>query len=75
MYIDTGMSSDEVQACGINIGCVGTLYDPFIEFPGTMVRGKAFDDRTGINVLIHTIKEFTTNTPSDTLFFSSGFQD
>ncbi len=75
MYIDTGMSSDEVQACGINIGSIGTLYDPFIEFPGTMVRGKAFDDRTGINVLIHIIKEFTANPPSDTLMFSFSSQE
>ncbi len=75
MYIDTGMSSDEVQACGISIGCVGTLYDPFIEFPGTMIRGKAFDDRTGINVLLHTIKEFAANPPSDTLLFSFSSQE
>ena len=61
MYIDIGMSTkDEIEARGIQIGSVGTLYDPFVEFPNNMVRGKAFDDRTAVNVLIHLIKEFAS---------------
>lgn len=76
MYIDTGLSTkDEVESRGIHIGSVGTLYDPFVEFPNNMVRGKAFDDRTAINVLIHLIKEFSTITPSDTLLFSFSTQE
>ncbi|MFX1285536.1 MAG: M42 family metallopeptidase [Promethearchaeota archaeon] len=71
MYIDTGMSTkEEVKSCGIHIGTIGTLYDPFVEFPNNMVRGKAFDDRTGVNVLIHIIREFAETTPSDTVLFS-----
>ena len=71
MYIDIGMfTKDEVESHGINIGSFGTLYDPFVEFPNNMVRGKAFDDRTGINVMIHIIREFAEKTPSDTLLFS-----
>jgi endoglucanase len=34
MYIDLGMSSkDVVESSGIQIGSVGTLYDPSVEFP------------------------------------------
>lgn len=76
MYIDIGMSSrDKVEACKINIGSFGTLYDPFAEFPNNMIRGKAFDDRTGVNVLIHIIKEFAENPPSDSLLFSFSVQE
>lgn len=71
MYIDLGFSSkEEAEEVGINIGSVGTLYDPFVEFPNNMVRGKAFDDRTGVNVLINIIKEFSTESPISTLQFS-----
>ncbi len=76
MYIDIGMSTkNEVESRGIHIGSVGTLYDPFVEFPNNIVRGKAFDDRTAVNVLIHIIKEFSANTPSDTLLFSFSTQE
>jgi endoglucanase len=70
MYIDIGMSSEQVKEAGIHIGSVGTLFDPFVEFPNNMIRGKAFDDRTGINILIHIIKEFAQKKHEDTLLFS-----
>ncbi|MFX0207504.1 MAG: M42 family metallopeptidase [Candidatus Hodarchaeota archaeon] len=76
MYIDIGMSTkDTVESSGIQIGSVGTLYDPFVEFPNNMIRGKAFDDRTAVNVLIHLIKEFSANRPTDTLLFSFSTQE
>lgn len=76
MYIDLGMKSEEeVKSYGIQIGSFGTLYDPFIEFPNDMVRGKAFDDRTGVNVLIHNIKEFNDNRPDDSVLFSFSVQE
>jgi endoglucanase len=76
MYIDLGLKSgEEVKSNGIQIGSFGTLYDPFVEFPNNMVRGKAFDDRTGVNVLIHNIKEFSNNRPEDTLLFSFSVQE
>jgi len=53
MYIDIGLNSkEEVLKNNINIGTVGTLFSPFVEFPNGMVRGKAFDDRTGCNVIL-----------------------
>ena len=70
MYIDLGMSYEQVQEAGIHIGSVGTLFDPFVEFPNNMIRGKAFDDRTGVNILIHIIKEFAQKEHEDTLLFS-----
>ncbi|MFX1517393.1 MAG: M42 family metallopeptidase [Promethearchaeota archaeon] len=76
MYIDIGMTSkDAVDVSGIQIGSVGTLYDPFVEFPNNMVRGKAFDDRTAVNVLIHLIKEFSAKPPSSTILFSFSTQE
>jgi len=54
MYIDIGLNSqDEVLNAKINIGSVGTLSATFEEFPNNLVCGKAFDDRTGCNVLLH----------------------
>ena len=70
MYIDTGMSEEQINEVGIEIGSVGTLYDPFVEFPNNLIRGKAFDDRTGINILIQIIKEFSEVDHEDTLLFS-----
>ena len=64
MYIDTGMTTKQVEKAGIQIGSVGTLYHPFVEFPNNMIRGKAFDDRTGINMLIQIIKEFSKKHPT-----------
>ncbi len=75
LYIDTGMSSKDLKECGINIGSFGTLYQPFIDFPNGLVRGKAFDDRTGINILIQLINEFKTKKPSSTLLFSFSVQE
>lgn len=57
LYIDIGLfSKHEVLDHSINIGSVGTLFSPFENFPNNMVRGKAFDDRTGCNILLHIMK-------------------
>lgn len=74
-YIDTGMSFENLIKAGINIGSFGTLYHPFVEFPNGMVRGKAFDDRTGVNVLIHLINKFKVDKPECTLLFSFSVQE
>ncbi|MHA2288762.1 MAG: M42 family metallopeptidase [Promethearchaeota archaeon] len=77
MYIDIGMSSsDEIINNSINIGVTGTLFSPFEDFPNNMVRGKAFDDRTGVNVLIHILRRLKEN-PSfnDTVLFNFAVQE
>ena len=77
MYIDIGMRSyEEVIINGIDVGCVGTLYDPFKEFPNNMVRGKAFDDRTGCNVLLHLMMQLKeSSTINDTILFNFAVQE
>jgi len=77
MYIDIGMNSEEeVANNGIKIGATGTLFSPFAEFPNNMIRGKAFDDRTGCNVLLHSmelLKERSTH--NDTILFNFAVQE
>ncbi|MFX0020743.1 MAG: M42 family metallopeptidase [Candidatus Hermodarchaeota archaeon] len=76
MYIDIGFSSyDEVIENEINIGTVGTLISPFVEFPNGMVRGKAFDDRTACNVLLHTLMRLKEIVHSDTVVFNFAVQE
>jgi endoglucanase len=77
MYIDVGMSSkEEVQKNFIDIGSVGTLYDRFVEFPNGMIRGKAFDDRVGCNIMIQIAKMLHEREPlKDTILYSFSVQE
>ncbi len=76
MYIDIGFSSyDEVIGNNINIGTVGTLVSPFMEFPNGMVRGKAFDDRTACNVLLHILMLLKEKEHFDTVLFNFAVQE
>jgi len=76
MYIDIGMTSeDEVLNNNINIGSIGTLFSPFVDFPNGMIRGKAFDDRTGCNVLLHVMMLLKENKHSDTVLFNFAAQE
>ena len=77
MYIDIGMNSiEQVIKNNINIGVTGTLFSPFVDFPNNMVRGKAFDDRTGCNVLIQILR-LLKEKPSfeDTVLFNFAVQE
>ena len=76
MYIDIGATSkEEVLSFNINIGTMGTLLCPFVEFPNGMVRGKAFDDRTGCNVLLHIMMLLKENPVNDTVLFNFAAQE
>jgi putative aminopeptidase FrvX len=77
MYIDIGLNSEEeVKSEQINVGTVGTLISSFVEFPNNMVRGKAFDDRSGCNVLIHLMRDMKSNEIfNDTLLFNFATQE
>jgi endoglucanase len=77
MYIDLGFNSEEeVENSNIQIGTVGTLYSPFTEFPNGMVKGKAFDDRTGCNVILQVMKLLKEEEkPKDTLLFNFAAQE
>ncbi|NVM18821.1 MAG: M42 family metallopeptidase [Candidatus Lokiarchaeota archaeon] len=77
MYIDIGMNSiEQITKNNITIGVTGTLVSQFVEFPNNMVRGKAFDDRTGCNVLIQVLRLLKEN-PSfkDTVLFNFAVQE
>jgi putative aminopeptidase FrvX len=55
MFIDFGFQSkEELLDEGIDVGTVGTLYFGFQELKGGKLKGKAFDDRSGCNILIQT---------------------
>jgi endoglucanase len=77
MYIDIGLTSEEqVQDNNISIGTVGTLFSTFEEFPNGMVKGKAFDDRTGCNVLLHIMKLLKRSGQyTDTVLFNFAVQE
>jgi endoglucanase len=77
MYIDIGMNSiEEVKNNSIDIGTTGTLFSPFVDFPNDMVRGKAFDDRTGCNVLIQVLRLLKENRSfRDTILFNFAVQE
>lgn len=77
LYIDIGMfSKQEVLDADINIGSVGALYDPFIEFPNGMIRGKALDDRVGCNIMIQIANLLHEHGPiKDTILYSFSVQE
>ena len=77
MYIDIGMNSDkDVLDHKINIGATGTLFSPFVNFPNNMVRGKAFDDRTGCNVLLHIMRRLKEESSiTDSVLFNFAVQE
>ena len=76
MYIDIGATSEEeVLSFNINIGTIGTLFSPYVDFPNGMVRGKAFDDRTGCNVLLHIMMLLKENPVNDTVLFNFAAQE
>ena len=77
MYIDIGMNSDkDVIDNKINIGVTGTLFSTFTDFPNNMVRGKAFDDRTGCNVLLHIMRRLKEESSiTDSVLFNFAVQE
>jgi endoglucanase len=77
MYIDIGMNSlEEVTNNNVYIGVTGTLFSPFVDFPNNMIRGKAFDDRTGCNVLIQILRLLKENSSfKDTVLFNFAVQE
>ncbi|OLS14430.1 MAG: cellulase [Promethearchaeota archaeon CR_4] len=55
LFIDFGfLTKDEADAAGVKVGSVCTLDSGFQELPGGRLKGKAFDDRTGCNILVQT---------------------
>lgn len=55
MFIDTGLSKDELNKVGIRVGTPIIPSLVFSSFKGKAI-GKAFDDRVGCTVLLEIIK-------------------
>ncbi len=64
MYIDVGASSKE--DCPVKVGDVAAFERPFIEMGDRLV-AKSMDDRTGVVVLIETLRAIKS-TPNDLYF-------
>ena len=58
MFVDIGCCSEkEVLDLGLDIGSVGTFYTDSKMLNEKIILGKAFDDRTACNVIIHVLEE------------------
>ena len=76
LFIDFGFNSrEEAEKEGIAVGTVGTLYSGFQELSGGRLKGKAFDDRTGCNVLIQTALNIRDKELPFTICFSWASQE
>ncbi|MFX1513230.1 MAG: M42 family metallopeptidase, partial [Promethearchaeota archaeon] len=55
LWMDFGfLSREEAEEAGVKVGTVTTLSSGFHELPGGRLMGKAFDDRSGCNILAQT---------------------
>ena len=53
LFMDVGaVTGDEARSLGLSVGTIGTFDEPFRELAGSLVMGKAFDDRAGCTVAL-----------------------
>jgi len=70
LTIDIGAASDsEARDFGIDIGSTGTFFTPFQHLGGTSIMGKAFDNRSGCTILLHTAAEVASKPIENTVIF------
>lgn len=76
LYIDAGFTNyQDAMNHGIMIGTTGVLYDPFVEMPNNIIRGRAIDDRLGCNVIIQVLKKLKDIKLAETLLLSFSVQE
>lgn len=76
LFLDFGfLSREEANQCGLQVGTVGTLDMGFHELTGGRLQGKAFDDRSGCNVLVQTALNLTNQERPNTLCFLWSVQE
>ena len=76
LFVDLGMPSrDHVQRSGLHIGSVGTFAFECRLLDDDTIIGKAFDDRTGCNVLLHVLYALSERDHDDTVVFSFSSQE
>lgn len=70
LTIDIGAASEsEAREFGIDIGSTGTFFTPFQHLGGTSIMGKAFDNRSGCTILLHTAAEIASHPIENTVIF------
>ncbi len=76
MYVDIGCKTrTEVLTLGLDIGSVGTFFTECIKLNDEMLLGKAFDDRTACNVILHVLEELKEIKLAHTLLISFAVQE
>jgi tetrahedral aminopeptidase len=76
MFVDIGASSaDEAERRGIRIGTVGTFDSRCRMITGDLIVGKAFDDRTACNVVIHVLQRLRAARSANTILCAFSVQE
>ena len=72
LHVDIG---EESAAGRVRVGTTGTFYTPFVQLDGQLVAGKAFDNRSGCNVLLHALAGLKDQKVENTLLASFTVQE
>ena len=76
MFIDIGSTSyEEVLEKGLDIGSVGTFYVESKKLNDYTILGKAFDDRTACNVILHVLKALSNQEIKNTILVNFAVQE
>ncbi|MHA1111406.1 MAG: M42 family metallopeptidase [Promethearchaeota archaeon] len=76
MFMDFGFSSrEEAKKAGLVVGSVATAYTGFHEMFGGKLKGKAFDDRSGCNILVQTALNIAEKKRPYTVCFAFSVQE
>lgn len=76
MFVDIGCGSyDEVKQKGLDIGSVGTFYTECKRLSDDTLLGKAFDDRTACNVILHTLEKLKDEPIKNTILVNFAVQE
>ncbi|NPD88063.1 MAG: M42 family metallopeptidase [Asgard group archaeon] len=76
MFVDIGCDSyEEVIETGLDIGSVGTFYVESIQLNDKTILGKAFDDRTACNVILHVLEILSDQEIPNTILVNFAVQE
>ena len=76
LFLDFGfLSKEEAEKKRVTVGTVGTLTSGFQELPFGRLKGKAFDDRSGCNILIQTAINLKGKDLPNTVCFAFSSQE
>jgi len=76
MFIDVGCTNkQEVLDLGLDIGSVGTFHTKSEMLNDNTIIGKAFDDRTACNVILHVLEELKNKEIPNTILINFAVQE